>query len=495
MANHLRDAHKLTPAAPNDAQPKLSFKSDKKFPLPKARKEAIDNALGRFIAKSLVPISIVDNKAFREFVRELNDQYDVPCSKTLTSRLRAEFSKLQKEIKEELQVLEFVGITHDSWTSIATDSYETVTVHYVIEEPVTGRWVLKSRVLDTLRIEGSHTAEAISEFLNTVKKNWGLREIIATTDNAAVEVKSFSLLGWPRVGCFGHLLNLVVRAMLQERRPRDIVAKGRNLVSYMKRSPQATDYFEQKQKLVLEKPLWHSLINDVVTRWNSTVEMLQRLTEQMPALQALVNDTKLGGKVPKIRPHMYGFEEQLIVEQLIKILMPLKKASELLSAESTVTLSYVLVVLDTLKSTLAPAPDIDESDLTHEEKNCKQVIEKLKKQVTDGINARFQHTELYELATMLDPATKSWACLKYGMPYVKEKLVDHLMRLDVESGKVKEEPDTTATATPPENEGAPSLPALPEDAAVKVEPVSPPTKKVKREEENTCMLARFHSFH
>ena len=220
----------------------------KKVPLPESEARKIDKALERFIVGSLSPLSLVDNKYFKEFMSTINSRYDVPCAKTLKSRLMREFEAAKEELKKDLEGCEFVAITHDSWTSLANVSYETVTVHYIKIDPVTGEWKLMSKVLDTSTVGGSHTAEAIAEFMQAVKVRWNLPEVFATTDNAAVEVKTFTILGWNRVGCFGHLINLVVRKMLQEKHPRAIVAKGRNQVSYFHRSPMATYYYQEKQR-------------------------------------------------------------------------------------------------------------------------------------------------------------------------------------------------------------------------------------------------------
>lgn len=51
----------------------------------------------------------------------------------------------------------FVAITHDGWTSCATQSYDTITVHFI-----NASWELRSAVLQTRKVEGSHTAENIA---------------------------------------------------------------------------------------------------------------------------------------------------------------------------------------------------------------------------------------------------------------------------------------------------------------------------------------------
>lgn len=107
---------------------------------------------------------------------------------------------------------------------------------------------MNGNVLQTTKIDGPHTSENIGIYLESVKSTWGLPEIIAVTDNASVEVKTFRDLGWVRIGCIGHTLNLVVRDALKGKSVSRLVAKGRNLVSSFHRSPLATGFLDEKQR-------------------------------------------------------------------------------------------------------------------------------------------------------------------------------------------------------------------------------------------------------
>ena len=104
------------------------------------------------------------------------------------------------ELKTDISRTSSVAITHDSWTSIATDSFETVTVHYIVEEAITGNWQLKAKVLETKKIPGMHTADAIGKYMEEMKERWALPKIVAVSDNATVEKrKTFSttcILQW-----------------------------------------------------------------------------------------------------------------------------------------------------------------------------------------------------------------------------------------------------------------------------------------------------------
>ena len=108
-------------------------------------------------------------------------------------------AQITSEIKEDLKQVEFCSITQDGWTSMANQSYETATVHYVTED-----WDMKSKVLTTEKVEESHTSEAIRGAMEVVKANWKLPNPTAVTASAANEVKALeTLLQWLPLPFFG----------------------------------------------------------------------------------------------------------------------------------------------------------------------------------------------------------------------------------------------------------------------------------------------------
>ena len=56
-----------------------------------------------------------------------------------------------------------MAITHDGWSSCATESYSTVTGHFISRA-----WELRSVVLHTQHVQGSHTGERIADGLRGI---------------------------------------------------------------------------------------------------------------------------------------------------------------------------------------------------------------------------------------------------------------------------------------------------------------------------------------
>ncbi len=72
------------------------------------------------------------------------------------------------------------GLTMDGWTSCATQSFTTITVHYI-----TVNWVITNPFLQTRAVYESHTIDHLSEILQELK------QIGKLTANATIPVTSW----------------------------------------------------------------------------------------------------------------------------------------------------------------------------------------------------------------------------------------------------------------------------------------------------------------
>ena len=100
-----------------------------------------------------------------------------------------------------------------------------------------------------------------------------------------------------RVSCFGHNLDLAVNKSLNDPRINRVIGLCRKVVSFFsyswKRQRELRE--AQQQKKLLEK----KLKGDVVTRWGSKVEMMQRIMEQQDAIHIVLSqDRKVSHLVP-----------------------------------------------------------------------------------------------------------------------------------------------------------------------------------------------------
>ncbi|XP_036968503.1 E3 SUMO-protein ligase ZBED1-like [Acanthopagrus latus] len=257
------------------------------------------------------------------------------------------YTCVKDDILTKMQSAERVAITCDTWTSLSTQSYMTVTSHYIDNE-----WCLMSHVLQTTEVLTSHTAINIADMLTGAIQEWGLtsKDPAVVTDNAANMVRAVEIMQLMHVGCFAHTLNLASQAGLKVPAVSRLLARVRRIATFFHRSTMANHILKEKQKL-LQLPA-HKLTVDVVTRWNSALDMLERFLEQQPAISA----TLLSQDVRRNETDLCTLTEEdvTIAEDLVRVLKPMKEATLAMSEDKQPTLSVIAPLLALLQEALTP---------------------------------------------------------------------------------------------------------------------------------------------
>lgn len=158
----------------------------------------------------------------------------------------------------------------------------------------------------------------------------------------------------PHVRCIAHTLNLASQKSLKVDRVSELLAKVRKVVTFFHRSPKATEVLHEMQAQL--HLLNHKLVQDVSTRWNSFLDMLERFWEQQPAMLNTVLSRKIkrGESMASLTE-----EDMILIQEVIKLMSPLKVASTLLSEEENPTISMISPVQAKLQRHFQP----DESNL------------------------------------------------------------------------------------------------------------------------------------
>lgn len=217
----------------------------------------------------LQPFSVVEDKDFRKFVNILNPSYQIPSRKYVSkTSLPALHEEKLRQVKEIVSCAESVTLTTDCWTSINTESFMAVTVHFI-----NSNFQAKSVLLGCSCLKESHASANLAAELHKIFTEWNLDDkiMLAISDNAANIQKAIKdILKWKNFSCYAHTMNLIVQDGLKHVQP--ILAKVRNLVAHFKRSTTATNKLLEVQKQSGKDA--KKLLQDVVTRWNSTYYML-----------------------------------------------------------------------------------------------------------------------------------------------------------------------------------------------------------------------------
>lgn len=176
----------------------------------KEKTQIINDLVLNVIVKGQRPLSLVEDESFKDLLTYMEPGYTLPGRKHFTSALQSKYETVREKLSSMLRDVEYISITADTWTSIATESYLTITVHYVSHE-----WLLKSHVLGTLLLEERHTGEHLSTCIVEMLSKFGVspsKVVAVVHDNASNMVSALSILkstyGTESIRCTAHTLQL-----------------------------------------------------------------------------------------------------------------------------------------------------------------------------------------------------------------------------------------------------------------------------------------------
>lgn len=319
-------------------------------PPAKISQKSIDDALVEMVALDHQPLQIVENVGFIHYSKKLNPDYTLPSRKTLTHKLlHDKYESCAKALKEILTQVHSLSITTDMWTSDSGKAYLSVTVHFVYGS------ILQSFTLSTTEIAKDHTSNNITDALKSIFTEWGILDkiVACVTDNASTMKKAIADLQKRNIFCIAHTLNLAVKdsipmnltneARTEAKELNDLLSKCRALVGHFKHSTKSSYKLQEIQKQMGLPPL--KLKQDVSTRWNSTLYMIERMVKIKIPLSATLPQIQSG-------PTNLDSLQWDILEDCVSLLGPFEKMTSILSAELYPTLSSAIPLVRGLQNVL-----------------------------------------------------------------------------------------------------------------------------------------------
>ena len=104
----------------------------------------LTKAVGYFIAKDLMPTSVVQGDGFRKLLEKLEPRYQLPSQKTLSDRVIPTMYNSVKDSK--VLPAKYISLTSDCWTSKVNQSYISITAHFL---KVKSDWQFEHFVLES----------------------------------------------------------------------------------------------------------------------------------------------------------------------------------------------------------------------------------------------------------------------------------------------------------------------------------------------------------
>lgn len=308
---------------------------------------------------------------------------------------------------------------------------------------ITGHFIdtsyqMRSILLDCDVFEGSHTGTNLSKKLLDVTKSWGLEKKVnlAVSDNAANVKNAIAQTGWEHFGCFAHTLNLMVQSAMKL--AHNVLDKVKSIVAHFKRSSKATKILMDIQKKNgITVPL--KLIQDVVTRWNSTYHMIERFVRLEESLRSTMG--LLDAALPLI-----STEEWTTLKELCQILEPFSDATNCVSGENYMSASLVIVLTGGLINVCENLSTANFNEVSRD------IISSLQ----NGLRSRLGNVEYNNtlaISTFLDPRFKTFAFKNSdAVDIIKNIIIDALGELITQSQNQSEihesepEPSTSAAS-------------------------------------------------
>lgn len=240
--------------------------------------DKITNSILYMIAVDRVPISTVENDGFRILMKTVAPLYHVASRRTVTKLMHSKYEMLKENYKASLQTATSYTLTCDNWTDVSNQSYLGVTIHWVSPNND-----LKSGCLGVIPLHESHTAQYLAETLLSVLQDFDLNRdnVTAVVSDRATNIqKAVTSAFGPlkQLPCFAHIISGIVPkviAFIPE--VSKLIAKVKNIVVMTKRSVVASDELKRLQiRDGKTESTALKFVQDVPTRWNSTLHMLER---------------------------------------------------------------------------------------------------------------------------------------------------------------------------------------------------------------------------
>jgi len=218
----------------------------------------------------------------------------------------------------------------------------------------------------------------------------------ATTDSGANIIKAINNLMVPHVPCFGHSFNTSVQKVfsLEEIKPIiEKVKKIQNIFAYSWMAAKDLGIEQERYGFKLTKfPSFSK------TMWWSMLDVLDVVISQELPLSSFLRTHKKGVHKEK----MITEDEMRIIKNILLVLKPIRIISDNLSAESYVTASAILPVVNTLEN------KIQNQELPTDTDNYFDPLLKdlIFKTIIDVLHARYNNSIILQFCTALDPRFK-----------------------------------------------------------------------------------------
>jgi hypothetical protein len=372
-----------------------AFDRNQKWPSTHPMAVKLTKRLAEMVALDDQPLRIVEDLGFQRLMATAAPQYSLPTRDHLTKKALPDlYAEMKSKVGAMISANHACGgrsaFTSDIWTSQADNSaFLSVTAHWVTET-----YERHAAVLSVMPFHERHDSGHIWSALLSIFEKWeiSLKNVNCfVVDNASNFRKALKDADVVSVNCFAHTLQLVLdKPVLQHTGVSMILKECRKIIGHFSHSPAALQELRNHYAAELPGSQPESMPKprqDVKTRWNSSLHMLQSMRPLRRALRAYsMNNEDF--------KTLQAFQWE-IIDNVILLLTPFDEITKEVCS-SNATLSLVLPAIHVLRAFLS-STNISGLD-------------SLKTDLLNSLNARFTDLETsraHLLSTTLDPRFKT----------------------------------------------------------------------------------------
>lgn len=404
---------------------------------PAAKK--ITSLVAEMIALDLQPYSVVDSVGFGRLLGHLRPQYSLPPASYFSrTAIPAMYDGVRHVVMAQLQEAEsgVVHFTSGVWMSSQTREYLTLTAHWVTFES-SARPHRQDRhcsaLLDVSQVDCDYSGSSVQKQLECWWEAWvtsaGLQVGITVTDNPSIG-RTLNEGARSSVQCFSHTVSLIVgEAIKSQRLVQNLLSTARKICERVHRSPRAKAKLAELQREYALPA--HPLLQDVPSKWDTSLHMLERLLEQKRAVNELSVECHFR--------ELISCDQWEVMQSVCHALKPFDAARRELGARVS-TLSQVIPMIHILHRRVEM--------LFGETTGVDTMLTSLREAMVSRLSAPL-HDPRYALATLLDPRYKASLFSQEEAEQYKQDLIRELETLDSSSGPAPVANGAGDPASPP----------------------------------------------
>ncbi|KAF7228997.1 zinc finger BED domain-containing protein 4 [Nothobranchius furzeri] len=376
----------------------------------------ITKLLAEMLALDLQPSALVENAGLSRLLEFLQPQYSLPHSSHFTSTVIPEmYEKVKGAVQTHLKEAEggIVHFTTGVWVSSQTREYLTLSAHWATYESnirPQGQDFHCSALLSVSQIDCDHDMHDIPKQLENLWDSWitssGLKKGFTITDNDTIR-HTLDEHGHATMQCFAHAIDVMVsEAIKSQRMVQNLLSSARKICERVHRSEKAKEMLTELQKA--HQLPENQLVQDVPSKWKTSLFMLERLVEQKNAIDEMSIECNFR--------EIISYDQWEVMLSLCNALKPFEVACRELS-NRTATLGQVIPLIHILNRKI---------DLLFDETvGIDTMLRSLKEAMVARLSATLDDPR-YSWATMLDPRYKTSLFTEEEAERCKQDLIQEL---------------------------------------------------------------------